>query len=128
MQSITILHVEDNDLVRNVVKDTLELEGWRVVTCANGIAALKKLESSEHYDLLLFDYDLPGVSGFELACHARALAHRRHTPIIMLSAGHHREEARRAGVDVFLGKPEDIRSLTETVERLLVNVNVSPTD
>jgi DNA-binding response OmpR family regulator len=45
------------------------------------------LEGKEHYDLLLFDNELPHVNGVELIRRARRLPHRRRTPILMLSAG-----------------------------------------
>jgi CheY-like chemotaxis protein len=105
---ITILHVEDNSLVANLVKGTLEMENWRVVTCADGALALEMIESDAPYSLLLFDNDLPHVNGIELVRRARGLPHRRHTPIMMLSASNVEAEARRAGVDEFLLKPEGV--------------------
>ncbi|MCA1594258.1 MAG: response regulator, partial [Acidobacteria bacterium] len=116
---VTILHVEDNGVVANAVKDTLELEGWRVEVCADGAAGLKKVAGNSPYDLLLFDNDLPGVNGLELVRTARKLSHRRRTPIIMLSAGDCETEAWRAGVDAFLHKPEDVLAVADTVARLL---------
>lgn len=115
----TILIVEDNKMVLSVVRETLELEGWRVDAWEDGCAALRILESSKHYDLLLLDNDLPGVSGLRLIQHARQLLHRRQTPIIMLSAGLHQAEARLAGADAFLRKPEDISAIVERVTLLL---------
>jgi CheY-like chemotaxis protein len=73
----------------------------------------------EHYDVLLVDYDLPFVNGLSLVRRARQLAHRQQTPIIMLSATNCEREAREAGVDVFLSKPEDVLKLAETIYRLL---------
>jgi two-component system chemotaxis response regulator CheY len=120
MKAAMILYVEDNELVLHGVKDTLEMEeGWRVDACADGTTALAKLESSAHYDLLLFDNELPGVDGLTLIRRARELPHRRHTPIAMLSASRIEREARRAGADEFLKKPDDITKITEHVRRLL---------
>jgi CheY-like chemotaxis protein len=117
--TLTILIVEDHTMVLSVVRETLALEGWRVDACGDGYAALRMLESSRHYDLLMLDNDLPGVSGLELIQHARQLSHRRQTPIIMLSAGLHQAEAHRAGADAFLRKPEDISAIVESVTHLL---------
>jgi CheY-like chemotaxis protein len=116
---ITILHVEDNKLIADSVQDSLELEGWQVETCANGTTAMEQLTSNAPYDLLLVDYDLPGVNGLEIVRRARQLTHRAHTPIIMLSASKVGAEAQSAGVDAFLRKPEDMAKLTETIMRLL---------
>jgi CheY-like chemotaxis protein len=101
---VTILHVVDNKMVADAVKETLELEGWRVENCADGATALKKITGDAHYDVLLLDYDLPGVNGLELARRARQLSHRRRTPIIMLSASDCETDAWRAGVDAFFAK------------------------
>lgn len=57
--SIKILHVEDDNVVANMMKETLALEGWEVETCAEGTAAMAKITSHTHYDLLLLDYELP---------------------------------------------------------------------
>jgi CheY-like chemotaxis protein/tetratricopeptide (TPR) repeat protein len=119
--SFSILHVEDNKLVSDTVRNVLKMEGWSVELCASGETGLRKLEGNAPYDLLLFDNDLPGMSGVELVRRARRLAHRRKTPIIMLSAVNCEREARGAGADVFLRKPEDILRLAETISRLLAD-------
>ena len=48
--------------------------------------ALEKICGDTRYDLVLFDYDLPGVNGLELTAPARGLDHRARTPIVVLSA------------------------------------------
>ena len=116
---LTILYAEDHATVRLAVKETLECEGWRVEAYADGTAALAKLESGASYALLIFDNRLPGVSGLELARRARLLAHRRSTPVVIISASEVRAEALHAGADVFLRKPEDIALLVGTVKSLV---------
>jgi CheY-like chemotaxis protein/Tfp pilus assembly protein PilF len=120
-QRVNILCVEDNRMVATAIKDMLEMDGWQVEICADGTSALNRLAGGVRYDLLIFDHDLPGATGIELIQYARRLPHRRRTPIIMLSASDYRAEALRTGADVFLKKPEDINSLSETVERLLTS-------
>lgn len=121
VKPITILHVEDNKVVADAIKDTLELEGWKVENCADGTEAQKKIKGSTQYDLLLLDNELPGVSGLELARLARRLPHRRRIPIIMLSASDCETEAWRAGVNAFLQKPNDVLSVARTIARLIKN-------
>ena len=116
---LTILFAEDHETVRSAVKETLELEGWRVDACADGRAALARLEGGARYDLLLFDHELPGVGGLELVRRVRALAHRGRTPIIVISASDARAEARRAGADAFLRKPQDVELLVGAVKGLV---------
>jgi len=49
----------------------------------------------------------------------RKLSHRAHIPIVVLSATPIAAEARAAGADVFLQKPQDVTSLVDTISRLL---------
>lgn len=118
-RSVRILHAEDDALVANVVRKALRDEGWQVSTFTDGAAALAEIEGGAHYDLLILDNHLPGVTGLELLSRARRLAHRQQMPIIMLSAADEWREARRAGATAFLRKPEDMHALTETIARRL---------
>ncbi len=117
--TLTILHVEDHRVVADAVRHALEAEGFRVVTCADGAAALRELTGPAPYDLLITDNDLPGVTGLELIDCARLLRHRARLPVLMLTAADCEAEARRAGVAAFLRKPEDLAELVPTVRRLL---------
>jgi CheY-like chemotaxis protein len=119
MPHATILYAEDDKRVSEAVRDLLESEGYAVECCADGNAALNRIAGGISYDLLLLDDDLPGVGGIDLARYARRLPRHSRTPIIMLSAGELDEEARRAGADVFLRKPEGASRLLEAVRRLL---------
>lgn len=103
----------------DAVKELLEAEGWHVVVCRRGDEALRELQGGEPFDLLIFDHMLPGMNGVELTRRARGLTSRRRTPVIMLTASEVEPEARTAGVDVFLRKPEGVVSITETAARLL---------
>lgn len=118
-RTVRILHVEDEPTVADMVRVALEDGGWVVETCADGAQARRKLSGRAHYDLLIFDNQLPGVSGVELLRHARSLPHRRRTPAVVLSAADVETEAWRAGADAFLRKPDDAEAIVPTVRRLL---------
>jgi CheY-like chemotaxis protein len=120
----TILFAEDNRVVADAIRDTLEFEGWRVRACLDGAEALGMIEGGERFDLLLLDEDLPGVSGLELTRRARSLPHRSETPVIIISATDRHAASREAGADEFLKKPQDILALVPTITRLL-NVGAS---
>jgi DNA-binding response OmpR family regulator len=92
---------------------------WLVELCTDGDSALRKLTGNDHYDLLLVDSDLPGLSGLDLVQRARKITHRRRTPIVMLSGSNCETAAWKAGVDAFLGRPEQISELPSTISRLL---------
>ncbi len=116
---ISILHVEDNKVVARLVADSLGAEGMHVDSCLSGTTALEILRSDAPYDAIIVDNDLPGLNGLELVLRAKSMAHRRHTPIIMLSGDDCEKEAWRAGVDAFLRKPEAVDQLSSTIARLL---------
>jgi CheY-like chemotaxis protein len=116
---LTILYVEDHKVVADAVRDTLEAEGWRVVLCYDGAAALNRIASATTYDLLMFDNHLPNVNGLELVRYVRRLQHRQHTPVILLSASEAATEALSAGADVFLRKPQDVGLIVGMVKGLI---------
>jgi CheY-like chemotaxis protein len=118
-RQITILHVEDDPTIAGLIQEISEHEGWELEHCADGTIALKELASDTDYDVLLVDYELPGVNGLELIRDARSMVHRQDLRIIMLSGRLNEAEAREAGVDTFLRKPQDIGSIAETVNRLV---------
>jgi two-component system chemotaxis response regulator CheY len=115
---LTILHVEDSQLIAATVRDLFCVEGWNVEGCADGFAAFNRLVGAVSYDLLLLDNGLPNVSGIQLARYARQLPRYRKTPIIMFSASDLRDEARAAGINLFLKKPDEIDRLVDAVRRL----------
>lgn len=121
MQQIRILYAEDYDLVLFTVKQLLELEGWSVDICRDGAAGLKKLESDEHYDLIILDVQMPGASGLTLVQRTRQLTHRRHLPIIMFTGSLRYDDALAAGANAFLNKPAGLKELIATCKSLLAS-------
>ena len=69
----TILLVEDDEGVRELVKNSLKHLGYEVVTAVNSTEALQALDSSPEVALILTDVVLPGANGAELARQARTL-------------------------------------------------------
>ncbi len=123
--NLTILHAEDDRIVADAVRVALEAEGWRVVTCPDGAAALNELASPARYDLLITDHDLPRLTGLDLIDCAGMLRHRARLRVLMLTASDCEREARRAGVAAFLQKPAGVTELVPTIKRLLGSGRVS---
>ena len=113
------MHVEDELTIAGLVQEISEHEGWEVEHCIDGTSALKALASDTDYDVLLVDYELPGVNGLELVQQARSMVHRQDLRIIMMSGTSNELEAREAGADAFLRKPQDIGSMVEIINRLV---------
>jgi len=116
---ISILQVEDDEEIAKFVREMFVGEDWVVELCADGYGALEKLTGNNHYDVLIVDNDLPGLSGIELVERARKMRHRNRTPIVMLSGSNRETEAWSVGVQAFLRKPEQISELPSTINRLV---------
>ena len=63
----TVLLVDDSSIVLQILSGILTKAGYHVVTAANGVEAQKKAEAATRVDLLMTDYDMPGMNGVELA-------------------------------------------------------------
>jgi CheY-like chemotaxis protein len=119
MGPLTILYVEDHKLLLSHVREMLAAQNWLVETCQDGMSAFEKIASQRAYDVLIFDSSLPDISGLELIRRARSLAHRRRTPIILFSTNDSPKAALRAGADVSLRKPDDVKAIIQTIKRLV---------
>jgi DNA-binding response OmpR family regulator len=117
-----IFYAEHDHVIRLTVRDALKRAGFDVEDCRDGVYARAMLETAsgrgKTYDLLL-SQELPGIDGLSLVRHARGRRHTERTPIILLSFEDGADEARAAGADEFLQKPNDLPGLVETVRRLL---------
>jgi len=115
-----ILYLEDNRMLRETVRDVLEFAGWYVKPESDSVHAWAMLDCTrEHFDLLLFDHELRNINGLELVRRVRRMQHRKGTPIILISLEDLAEEAREAGADAFLRKPNNLIELVDTIRRLL---------
>jgi DNA-binding response OmpR family regulator len=114
-----ILLVEDNLDLATIVADTLRNERHVVESVADGLAALDYLKLAQ-FELVIMDWELPGLSGVEVIKKHRELGGQ--TPVIMLT-GRSRLEDKEVGFDVgaddYLPKPFDSRELIARVRALL---------
>jgi len=115
-----ILVVEDNPVNQLVAEGMLGKLGYQASMAADGRSAIAKL-STENFDLVLMDCQMPGMDGFEATrCIRTAENGGRHIPIIGLTA-HASAEARdaclRAGMDDFLSKPYSLDELRGVLTR-----------
>jgi two-component system, sensor histidine kinase and response regulator len=106
------LIVDDTEVNRRVVSEQVSAWGMRAHTFASGAEALRALRDASDgrvpYDLVIADYQMPGLDGADLAAAVRADARLRDTVYVMLtSVGHAREieGVRRGHVDACLVKP-----------------------
>ena len=114
-----ILYADDNRFLLSLFKDFFGLSGYHVQSTSDGVTASAYLEAKVRFDLLLLSVELPRVDGFELAKKARAMPHRKQTPIIIFSVEDRRAEALAAGATESVRKPADLFVLFDAAKRLL---------
>jgi len=116
-----VVVLEDDDLVRDVLTDIIEAEGFAVRPATTAGDALAQIDSSAGCSLLLTDIDLgPGLSGFEAA----RMAQEKHPglPVIYLTGRPSHGNGREFGPrERFLRKPFRTRELVEAMRSLGVN-------
>lgn len=118
MGTATILVVDDERKIRDLVRSYLEREGYAVLVADTGERALEALERT-HPDLVVLDLMLPDLAGEEIA---RTVRSHSNIPIIMLTAKASEEDrvaGLRLGADDYLVKPFSPRELVARVEAVL---------
>ena len=87
MKRSTILVVDDNEAVRDLLRDRLKRQGYGVVTAVNGRDALDKMQQ-QSFDLMLLDIMMPEMNGYEVLAYLKDIPKPNHIPIVVLSALH----------------------------------------
>ncbi len=116
-----VLVVDDSAAVRHLVADCLRRQGFRVETAVDGEDGLGKAVATPP-DLVLTDYDMPRMTGFQLVVGLRRDATTRDVPIVMLTARDTRRDQaqmRAAGLTSYLVKPFTTDKCIAIVERVL---------
>ncbi len=104
---LSVLIVDDSLSVRKSLSQLIGDAGYQATTANDGLEAADAIRSCKP-DVLITDLEMPNMNGLELAAHVRSDAQTRNLPIIMVTSRYtdkHREQAKLAGVDVFLTKP-----------------------
>ena len=113
-----ILIVDDDDRIRDLVKEYLVENNFLVTTARDVLDAKKKLEIIK-FDILVLDIMMPGESGLSLT---KEIKKKNSTPIILLTAKGETEErieGLEVGADDYLGKPFDPKEFSIFVRDLI---------
>lgn len=126
MQSFQVLLVEDEPLLSRVIRETLQIQGFRVKTAQRGREALELLRI-EHFDLMVLDIRLPDMSGLQVLESAK----RQDDSLRVLLVTAYESDITCAlspvkNVEAILFKPFDIDLLFSTVRQLVRNALSEP--
>ena len=121
-----LLVVDDDTRIRNLLKQFLSSNGFRVTVAGTAAEARRKLEGLD-FDLLVLDVMMPGESGVELT---KSLRIDKNVPILMLTALSETDSriiGLEAGADDYLPKPFDPRELILRINNILRRGGPPPT-
>jgi two-component system, sensor histidine kinase ChiS len=114
-----VLLAEDDRALRRYLEVVLQRAGYRVVSAADGLEAMKILLNTS-VDAIITDAIMPNLSGYELCRFVRSSQHLSHLPLMLLSALDPKNAASEAeSVDAFLAKPVSSEELVECLNRLV---------
>ena len=125
MSMATILIVDDEPAIRDLVDITLDLAGYKSISASNAHEALVSVIDKKP-DLILLDWMLPGGSGIDLARRLRRDEITAVIPIIMLTAKtseDNKVQGLNVGVDDYVTKPFSPRELVARIKTVLRRVN-----
>ena len=122
-----VMYVDDDQALVFLVARVLRRRGFTVTTFTDPREAQAALaDRPMDYDLLLSDYNMPGYSGIDLLCHAKAI--RPDLPVA-LASGYVTPEIEQSaiqnGASALIYKPNDINEMCETVQRLISGPDAS---
>ncbi|MEU6592524.1 response regulator [Streptomyces sp. NPDC046881] len=115
-----VLVVDDNKVIRQLIRVNLELEGLEVVTAADGAECLDVVHQVRP-DLVTLDVVMPRLDGLRTAARLRADPRTHHLPLAIISActQYEVETGLDVGVDAFLAKPFEPAELVQLVKHLI---------
>ncbi len=113
----TILVVDDDEPIRNLLTEELTEDGYRVITASNARDALKLVEN-EPLDLVILDIRMPGMDGLEAL--PRILGLKEGLPVILNTAYYQYKESFMSwAADAYVVKSSDLTELKAKVKELI---------
>ncbi len=113
-----ILVVDDEENIRNLLRQELSEAGYRIIEAPDGIEALTKARQ-EKPDLIILDVMMPGLNGFDVTSVLKGDQSTAHIPVLILSIVEDKEKGFRLGAEEYLTKPLDTDKLLQSIAALL---------
>jgi len=127
MSGKKVLVVDDEIHIIHVVAIKLRSNGFEVVTASNGAQAYE-LVCSENPDLIVTDFQMPVMDGFELVRKLREKEQTKDIPVIMLTARSfsiEQEQKEQLNISDCLGKPFSPKELLKKIEDILYQKSIA---
>lgn len=120
-KSSKIMLIDDEEKLLLAIRRYLVTQGFQVIVCESGKAALRKL-NNEKIDLIVIDILMPDLNGYDLVKKLRTLPSLGHIPFIFLTAKGMTEDrikGYKMGCKAYLGKPFDPEELVAIIDNVL---------
>jgi two-component system chemotaxis response regulator CheY len=117
----TILTVDDSRTMLEMLRAALSDLGYRVIQAADGLDGLERLEE-ESPDVIITDFNMPGLDGPGFIERVRQDPRHRGTPILVLTTetgSAEKDRARRAGATGWIVKPFEPAKLSDAIRRVM---------
>ena len=123
IKNVKIAVVEDNNLIRDFIVDTLMFSVNReIISFENAISAWGYFDKKDNPDIIISDVEMPGMDGLELLDKVKTQFPKK-VFIVMSGNPSYEKRAKELGADAFLSKPFSIEDLFSLVELYVVGKN-----
>lgn len=123
----TVLVVDDEDDIRELLVDTLLDSGFQVIEAPNGVEALMRA-SRDRPDILLLDIWMPGMDGYEVLWRLKEESHTQNIPVVLLTAmpaSDGEVDGMSLGVNHYVSKPWDTGEIEAVIRVALAEAGIS---
>nr|WP_084004622.1 chemotaxis response regulator CheY [Terasakiispira papahanaumokuakeensis] len=124
-KNMKILIVDDFATMRRIIKNLLKDLGFHNTQEADDGTTAVPLLNSGNFDFLVTDWNMPGMTGFDLLKHVRADPKLKDLPVLMVTAEAKREQivaAAQAGVNGYIVKPFTAAVLKDKIEKIFERI------
>jgi CheY-like chemotaxis protein len=122
-----VLVIDDSPTIRKVVTGILERSGYKATSAADGQQGLDMLTSGERFDLVLLDFVMPRMNGYQFCRAVRTHERLRSLPIVLMSAKSDRirdQFVEQTGAVDAITKPFDAQALVTVIENAMRRVDL----
>ena len=117
----TVLVIDDEHEILNILKEELQEKGHKVELAQNGDEAIEKLNTDQCYDLVLSDFRMEPGDGLKVLEQVNRFSADDRPAFVFMTgyADISEQEAYEKGAESFFAKPFDVDELVETIEKIL---------
>jgi len=129
-QQISVLVIDDDRTITTLLQSVLGKRGFEVHASEDGPSGIA-IAQSEHVDLILLDWMIPGIDGMEVLSRLKHNEKTKHIPVFMLTSKEQKadvEQAVSCGVDNYIVKPFNASEIDVIIRNKLKEIEKTATD